>query len=203
MAVSDTTITLATFLKLQAPSGDVRLTMGGFLDYDGERYKSDHNIFGTVLSTGDFNNGFGDLAEGGALALAPNPDAALSDWYRADLVNAQVEIWWGEVNGKTVSNAKRLGDLLVDTVGIGLSEGSQTLSLGLISRPEKLFITNEGNVCSTRHHQRQYATERGFDNCTGVPGYLAWGVQAAPRASGGGGDGRKFSPGRANDERAF
>lgn len=195
MAVSDLAITLCEVLKLEVPGGDVRLSDGGFVDFGGERYNSEHPVFGTRVSTGDFQSGFGDLAEGGTLILAPNPDAALATWYRSDLEDARVRIWLGEVTGKTLNDAEQIGDLLVDTVSLELAAGVQLLKLGLIARSDKLFLRNEGNVCSTRHHQRQYPGERGFDNCTGTPGYLAWGVQAPqPRSSGGGGGFNGNSP---------
>lgn len=198
MAVTDDAITLVAFLKMEAPAGDVRLCDGGFIDFASERYESEHSVYGSLIGLNEFESGFGDLAEGGNLAFQPNPDAALSDWYRSDMEDARVRIWLGELDsdGVTVSSAELLADLLVDTVGIELLGGAQVLQLELISRSEKLFLINEGNVCSTRHHTQQFTGERGFDNCTGIPGYLAWGVAAPQATTAGSGGGGNDAPNR-------
>lgn len=191
MAVSDTAITLVRLVKMEAPNGDVLLSDGGFCDFDGERYESEHNIYGTLTNISALESGFGDQSESNNLVFAPNSDVNQFQWYRDDLEDSRVRVWMGELNEATneVQDARQLGDYLVDTVGLELSRGATALQLSLIARSEKLFLINEGNVCSTRFHQKQYPGELGFDNCTGVPGYLAWGVAAPQQGSSSGGGG--------------
>jgi hypothetical protein len=91
--------------------------------------------------------------------------------------------WLGELDsdGKTVINAKLIGDLLVDNLArtIG-ADGSLVLELPLIGRAEKLFLTNEGNVCSERMHKSVWSGEDGFNNCTDTPQPVAWGIASQP-----------------------
>jgi hypothetical protein len=103
-----------------------------------------------------------------------------------------VRFWLGELDtdGKTVISAELMADMLVDTIDrvIG-ADGSVTLELGLIGRAEKLFLVNEGNVCSERHHKSVWVGENGFNNCTDTVQPIAWGVASAPSGTFGGGSG--------------
>lgn len=188
MDVSDPVITLAFFLKLEFPDGDVRLCDGAFLDFGGERYEADHPVFGTVKDPGSIEDGFGDMAESGSLVLVPNPEAAVASWWRNDLFDCRMRAWLGEVDtdGKTVSSARLLHDLLVDSYqrvqGAG---GEDLLELSFIGRNEKFFLTNQGNVCSDRFHRSLYSGETGFAHCTDVTGFVAWGTERPPRGTGG------------------
>jgi hypothetical protein len=119
----------------------------------------------------------------------PDPDATVSDWWREDLFDTRLRLWIGEVNadGYTVSSATLLADWLVDNVERVQGAGGQDLlSLSLMSRSEKLFLLNEGNVCSDRHHQTVFTGERGFENCTDLMGFVAWGTANPQRTAGGG-----------------
>lgn len=194
MALTDTAITLAVFLKWEAPDGDVRICEGGFLDYDSERYTAEDAVFGALVSARPAEAAFGDAAEGGTLVFCPAPDATLTDWWREDLESTRVQAWLGEVDsdGKTVSSAEQLGDWLVDTVTREQEdEGSDLLTVELMGRAERLFLVNEGNVCSDRFHQSIYSGELGFVNCHDGPQTFAWGAAAppGPATSGAGGVG--------------
>lgn len=192
MALTDTSITLAVFLKWEAPDGDVRICEGGFLDYDSERYTAEDAVFGALVSARPAEAAFGDAAEGGTLVFCPAPDATLTDWWREDLESTRVQAWLGEVDsdGKTVSSAEQLGDWLVDTVTREQEdEGSDLLTVELMGRAERLFLVNEGNVCSDRFHQTVYPGELGFRNCTDAQQVFAWGVAGPSGGTVGGGGG--------------
>lgn len=192
MSATDRFVTLVWLMKFEAPGGDVNLCDGGFVDFDAgdgtERYSDRHATFGTLAAPDEAEAGFGDMAESGTLALVPAPGAALSSWYSNTLRDCRVRFWLGEVDsdGKTVIAAKLIGDFLVDTVSrtIG-ADGSVVLELGLIGRAEKLFLQNEGNVCSERFHKTVYAGEDGFNNCTDTPVPVAWGIASQPSGVGG------------------
>ena len=191
MSATDVAITLACFLKFEAPDGNVLLSDGGMLEYDSEEYTAYDDVFGAVYEPEAIEAAFGDLAEDSTLILAPNPDATLTDWYRTDLENCRVRVWMGEVDsdGYTVSTAEQLGDYTVDTIERRQSaSGQDLLVLGLIARTEKLFLKREGNVCSERFHKTVFSGEDGFNNCTDLRGYVAWGTES-PRAAGAGGGG--------------
>jgi hypothetical protein len=158
------------------------------LDFDSERYESLDGVFGTVRDTGSIEAGFGDQAEDGVLVLVPNPDADVADWWRSDLFDCRVRMWMGEVDadGITVSSATQLSDLLVDTAERVQGEGGEDLlSLELVGRGDKLFLTSTGNVCSDTYHQTVFPGELGFVNCTDLLGLLAWGAASPQRSAGG------------------
>lgn len=190
MSATDGAITLAAFLKMEAPDGDVLLCDGGTLVYDSETYSSYDAVFGTIQEAEDIEAAFGDAAEDATFVLAPNPDATVTDWWRSDLADSRVRVWLGEVDsdGVTVSTATQLADMLVDTIERRQSAGGEdVLVLGLIGRPEKLFLTSEGNVCSERFHKSVWSSEDGFNNCTDLRGFIAWGAASPPRGSSSGG----------------
>lgn len=179
MSGTDRTITLATFLKWEAPAGNVRLCDGGFVTFAAESYAALHPVFGAVQAFPEVSAGFGDAAEAGQLVLMPAPGATLTDWWRADLFGTRLRLWLGEVGSDlvSVSSATLLADWLVDNVTREQGPaGSNLLTLDLVSRSERLFLVNEGNVCSDRFHQTVYSGELGFKNCTDVQGYFAWGA---------------------------
>mgnify|MGYP005984018601 CR=1 FL=1 len=189
MAAGDVATTEVCLMKLELTNGTaVRLCDGGFIDFasDGtsERYECEHPVFGTIAAPGEHEVGFGDQAERGVIAFAPPGNVALTDWYGDHLLDARLRTWAGELDadGKTVGTAELLDDLLVDTYEqtIG-ARGSRLLELGFISRTERFFLRNEGNVCSSPFHQSIYPGELGFNNCTDKVGYLAWGALAPAR----------------------
>lgn len=187
MSGTDPVITIAGIIKFEAPDGDVLLCDGGFLDFASERYESSHVVFGTLREVAEIDAGFGDAAEDGTLALVPNPEATLTDWWRSDLFDCRIRTWMGDVDadGVTVSSATQLSDLLVDTAERVQGEGGEDLLiLELVGRGDKLFLTNEGNVCSDTYHQTVFTGETGFVNCTDLRGFLAWGAAAPPRSGG-------------------
>jgi hypothetical protein len=190
MSALDPVVTLIGLIKFEPPSGAVRLCDGGFAYFASEKYESVHPIFGTLAEPDEFVAAFGDMAEAGTLALIPAPGA--TGWFNPNLRNSRVRFWLGELDsdGKTVISAELMADMLVDTIDrlIG-ADGSVTLELGLIGRAEKLFLINEGNVCSERFHKTVWAGENGFNNCTDVQQPIAWGVASAPSGTSGFGSG--------------
>lgn len=190
MGATDPVIRLASIVKFEAPDGDVRLCDGGLLDFASERYESLDEVFGALREVSGPEAGSGDQAEDGTLVLVPNPEADLGDWWRTDLFDCRIRTWLGEVDadGVTVSSATQEADLLVDTAERVQGEaGEDLLVLELVGRGDKLFLTNEGNVCSDTFHQTVYAGELGFENCTDLRGFIAWGAASPPRSAGGAG----------------
>lgn len=184
MTATDRIITLAWLAKWSAPGGDVRLCNGGFVDHAGERYMAQHPVYGSVADWPELAIEIGDMAESATITLAPSPTATLSDWWRLDLFGTRLRLWHGEVAGDllTVPSAQLLGDYLVDNVSREqTADGGDLLVLDLIGRTERLFLSNEGNVCSDRFHKSVWAGEAGFANCTDVQGYFAWGAEDTPR----------------------
>jgi hypothetical protein len=183
MSGTDRAITLAVVLLWNAPDGDVQLCDGGQVDFDPGggvvRFAALDPVFGTVAEWPEITAQKGDLAESATIKFAPVPTATLADWWRGDLVGTRLRLWLGELDSDqlTMASGDRLADLLIATVGREQgADGSDLLVLDLTGRTERLFLTDEGNVCSDRFHQTVWAGELGFANCTDVGGKFAWGT---------------------------
>ena len=205
MSASEAVIHEVLLLQIEAPDGNVNLCGGGFIDFDAgnglERFDAEHPVYGVIVELDAFERAIKGQAESSSLALAPNPEAPLSAWYREDLAFARVRSWIGriEADGKTVLAADLLGDALVDYPARSIAEdGAQTLELALISRDQLLFFVNEGNVCSERFLKSVWPCEDGFNNCTDVQIPVPWGVAAPPQSGGAQSGGGGFSGGVIN-----
>lgn len=194
MAFEGRTITIAGLMELEFPAVTVRLCDGGFVDYASNRFTSKHATFGTIASADAIDEEVGGFAPGGLFTLTPDGDAPLADFFGPSFQNSPVRMWFGEVSDDdvTVSHAELVFEGFVDAQTWNPREG--TLSFEFISRADKLFLRNEGNVLSSAFHQLIWPGERGCDNCTDAPISVAWGVKSPPRGTttyvGGGGSGR-------------
>lgn len=185
-------IMLVGFLKWETGEGDVRLCDGGTLVFDSETYASRHATFGAISGFEPIGEGVGDEAPAGTLTFSPAPDAAPSTINTALLQGTRIRMWISEVNRETgeISGTPDLQlDNLVDVTKLRLGKNVYELAVDIVSRTERLFLLNEGNVLSGERHRGLYPDELGFNNAIGVPTVVAWGVVGAPRgtASSGGG----------------
>ncbi|HMO74580.1 MAG TPA: hypothetical protein PKD99_02240 [Sphingopyxis sp.] len=191
--------TRAVFAKLELPGGDVRLCDGGILKYAGEVYAERHPVWGAIAELPEVESGIDDLVPGGAIMLAPNPATPLSVLLADAVSGSRIRGWQGEVDPATgiVASARLLADLIVDAPRRVIARGRRLIALETMSRAERLFLANRGNVCSPRFHKSIWPGERGFDNCSDVEVAVAWGTENAPKGTGagggGGGGGRSFS----------
>jgi hypothetical protein len=191
MAASDTATSFAAVLLWEAPAGDVRLCDGGVVKFDpGDGtvvFEGDNATFGTVAAFDTIESGSGDTTDGGTLVFAPPSDATLSDWWRTDLENTRLRLWVGKMAADqvTLTGEELLADWLVDTGKRERGEGGvDLLSIEFMTRLEKLFEVNQGNVCSDAFHDTIWPGERGFENARDQRGFFAWGTEG-PRGSGG------------------
>lgn len=205
MSLSDRRLTLAAFMKLELPGGDVRLCDGGVLKFGGEEYAARHPIWGALAEVPPAESALGDFAPGGSIVLAVDPSAPRSTLLADAVRQSRVRAWWGEVDSasNTVTSATLLGDWVVDFPRLRVTRAGRLVSLQMITRAERLFLTNRGNVCSPRFHKSIWPGERGFDNCTDVPVQVAWGTQGAPAGSVGAGMMTGGSPGSIAGGRQF
>ena len=179
-------IILAGFLLWNTPAGDVRLVDGGTLAFNGEQYRASHPVFGSISDFQPINEGVGDEAPAGTLTFSPAPDADPSIVNSPALQGTRIRMWIGEVDGDTgqlTGPPDLMFDSIVDVTRLRLARGSKQLEVDIVSRAERLFLLNEGNVLSGEFHRSIYPNERGLDNAIGVPTVVAWGVTAQPRGT--------------------
>lgn len=189
MGLGDRVVGLAAFMKLELPGGDVRLSDGGALSFDGEIYQVRHPVWGSITEVPQGEASVAGMAPGGSIALAPNPVTAVSVLTDPAIDGSRVQAWFGEVDWSTgiASSPERLGDWFIDVTVQRIGRGSRVVVFELLTRIERMFLTNRGNVCSPRFHKSIYPGEKGFDNCTDVEVTVPWGTEAAPSGKTGGG----------------
>lgn len=179
-------IMLAGFIKWETGSGDVRLCDGGTLTYDSETYASRHGTFGAISGFDPIGEGVGDEAPAGTLTFSPDPDAAPGTINAATLQGTRIRMWISEIDrdtGEIIGTPDMQLDNIVDVTRLRLGKNVFELAVDIVSRTERLFLLNEGNVLSGEFHRRIYAGETGLDNAIGVPTVIAWGVTGAPRGT--------------------
>lgn len=194
-------ITLAGLLHWEAGSEDVRVVDGGTLTVGADVYTSRHSIFGAISGFEAINEGVGDEAPAGVLTFSPNPDADPYVINAPTLQGTRLRMWIAEVDGDdgtVIGTPDQMLDSIIDVTTLKVGRGSRQLQVNIISRAERLFLINEGNVLSGEAHRRIYPGELGLNNAIGVPTVVAWGVTGAPRGtatSGGGYSGGSTSAG--------
>jgi hypothetical protein len=177
---------LAGFLKWEAGDETVRLCDGGTLTFDSESYTSRHSIFGAIAGFMPINEGVGDEAPAGTLTFSPAPDADPYVINSPLLQGTRLRMWIAEIDrdsGLIIGTPDQMLDSIVDVTRLKLARGSMALEVDIVSRAERLFLINEGNVLSGEFHRRIYPGETGLDNAIGVPTTVAWGVAGQSRGT--------------------
>jgi len=185
MAFTGPAITLVGLLKIEMPLETVRLCDGGFCYFGGEKYTSRDAKWGTVAGIDPVTEGLGDEAPGGRIRFYP-PDATEADELTSGALQfSRIRGWLGELSsdGKTISHAEQLIDMLWDTSRLVLTAGQRSLDVTTISRAEKFFLSNEGNTLSDGFHRSIWGGELGLQNANGLTGQVAWGADSPPRGS--------------------
>lgn len=188
-------------LKIELPAATVRLCDGGFIDFDGETYRSTDPVFGGIASLQSLTEGVGEEIPALELSLNPAGDSAPADLSQPGFQKSAVRLWIGEydVDAGTLTGTP---DLLfygqIDQTVLRVGRNARDLSMTIVSTLERLFMRNEGNGLSPVFHKSVWPGETGHDNATGLTIPVAWGVERSPSASsagaayGGGGFGYRM-----------
>lgn len=175
-------------LKMELPTGDVRLCDGGFITFDSEVYTSKDAVFGSVGSLRPMSEGVGDEVPALELELLPDGSAEPGDLGQPGFQQSRCRLWLGEYDVDTglISGTPDLlfdGQLDQCTLKVDVSERS--LASTIVSTAERLFQRNAGNNLSDGWHESVWPGEKGHANATGLTVPIAWGVEAPPRSYGG------------------
>jgi hypothetical protein len=188
VAFSGVSIVLAGLIEIALPGGTVRLTDGGFVDWDGDMFTAEDAVFGAIESVEPVSEGISDEAPAGRLTLLPPKLAAASDLFRTDAQGSPIRFWMAEVDratGLLVGDPELMFDGLIDSMSVRSGKDGRQVDIEFMAAAEKLFMIREGNVLSTRFHQLAWPGEKGFDHCTGVQGGVPWGTPDPARGSSG------------------
>lgn len=199
MAFEGDVITLSGLAKFELPARDLRLCDSGFVYFDSEKYTSYDQDFGAIESVEPFSEATGDEATAASLTFLPSSVADAADLSSPAFQGSRIRFWIAEVNHSTgliSGTPELLADMVLDTTELRLGRGTRRLEMGLVDAGERLFLTNEGNTLSPRHHKAVWPGELGLDNATGKPVAVAWGVTAPPRGTtaGNGGGSSSYTP---------
>jgi hypothetical protein len=180
------TITIAGLAKITLPGRTLLLCDGGMVRWGGETYFSEDVEFGTIGAFGLQPDGLGGLAPGGQLTFIPASGAAAAALANPAFQNSRMQFWLAEMvrqTGFVVGSPVSLFDGLLKTATIRSARGTRRVEIPFVSRADRLFRNNQGNVCSDSFHQSVWPGELGLVNATGVPTTRAFGIEGPPRSS--------------------
>lgn len=193
MAFTDPVFTLAGLIEIVLPSRTVRLCDGGFIDWSGNLFTSQDDVFGTIESVSSVNENIGDEAPMGQLTLLPPDIVAAADLFQPDAQGSAMRFWMAEVNpatGLLLGTPELQFSGFLDTLTLRAAKGSRKVEISFIAEAERLFWTKEGNVLTPRFHSTVWPGELGLDFATGVQLAVPWGIAGPGRGTlsmGGGG----------------
>jgi hypothetical protein len=184
------TLALIGLLKIELPDATVRLCDGGFIEFDGETYRSTDPVFGGIASLQSLTEGVGEEIPALELTLNPSGDSAAADLSQPGFQKSAVRLWVGEydVDAGTLTGTP---DLLffgqIDQTILRIGRSARDLAMTIVSTLERLFMRNEGNTLSPTFHKSVWPGELGHDNATGLTINDAWGVESSANAYSGAG----------------
>lgn len=176
------TIALIGLLKIELPTGDVRLCDGGFITFASEVYRSAHPTFGALAALENLEEGVGDEVPALKLTLNPDGSAVPADLSQPGFQTSRVRLWMAEYSQTTnaiIGTPDLLFDGQIDQTIITVGRDRRDLDMTVVSTAERLFNRNEGNSLNATWHKSIWSGETGHDEATGLTIPVAWGVESA------------------------
>lgn len=186
---------LAGLLKIELPTGTVRLCDGGRVIWGAESYAAKDATFGTIDGLDGLNEGIGDEVPALSLRLLPAGDAAPADLTQPGFQTARTRLWIAEVDettGAVVGTPDPQFDGQLDQGTLTVGKDSRELEFTVVSMAERLFNRADGNSLSPTFHKSVWSGETGHDQANGLTIPVAWGAEA-PAVSGGAYGGGNFT----------
>lgn len=187
-------IGLTGLVQIEFPEYTVRLCDGAFFPFEGNTFRSEDAVFGTLGSVEPLSEGVGDSVPALQMTLLPpegTPPATLS---QPGYQTSRVRFWIAEFDADTgqITSADIQFDGQVDQTVLEASDRDRKLIMSVVSLAERLFEGNLGNTLNPTFHKSIWPGERGHDNATGLAIPVAWGTEGpgsggSSRGSGGGG----------------
>lgn len=182
-------IRVTGLVRIALPNHTIRLSGGGWLDFDNgtglgaERYMATDEIFGTIASIANQSEGSNDAAPGGTITFLPSSNAAVAALSAPGMQSSPIEFWQVEIDsvtGQPIGAELMMSGKLDYTLSKG-SRGTRELEMGFIGEGDWLFSQDEGNRLSDFWHQQWWPGELGMSNITGVARQSSWGVESPTR----------------------
>lgn len=182
------TVGLIGLCKIELPAATIRLTDGGFIQWDTEIYTSKDEVFGTIASIEELTEGVDAEVPALDVAMIPSGTAAAAELSQPGFQRSRVRFWLAEYDratGLLDGEPDILFDGQIDQTSLTAGRSARELAMTIVSAAERLFERNIGNSLSPSFHKSIWPGETGHDNATGLGAPVAWGVEAPPSTSGG------------------
>lgn len=183
-----TALALVGLLKMELPTGTVRLCDGGFIVWGGETYRAKDATFGALAGIDPLAEGAGQAVPLLDLKFIPPGDVDADDLSQPGFQQSRVRLWLAEFDaaaGTVSGTPDLLFDGQVDQTVLGLEAagdgGAQrVLAMSVVASAERFFEGNLGNSLNGTWHKSVWSGELGHDNATGLSLPVAWGAEAQP-----------------------
>lgn len=178
---------LTGLLRIELPERTLRFSDGGFIEFQGETYRSKDDVFGTIGAAQPLSEGVGDSVPALQITLLPPDTTAPAALSRPGHQTARVRFWIVEYDPETgaVLSSNQSFDGQVDQTLLTVGRRTRELTMTIVSLAERLFEGNIGNSLSPNWHKSVWPGELGHDNASGLTIPVAWGTEA-PRRGGSG-----------------
>lgn len=197
MSFAGQALKLCTILRIDLPTHSIRLSEGGEVDYDGDRYAPIDSVFGQIVSFQDFTSGQGDEAPAFEVTwgVEDRTQAAglCNPSIQGSFVNWRVLAINRDTNAVTADQHIFTG--LVDNAEIVLDVESYEVRMGFATEIDRFLNTDKGNRLNRSFHRSVWPGETGLDLMTGTTVPVPWGDERRNSYSGGRGG---SSTGRIN-----
>lgn len=196
MSFAGPTATLCLLLRIQLPQRTITLCDAGEIDYNGERYTSEDDVFGVVSDFSDYSSGNADEAPAFDLTWSVKNATSAVALTQPEIQGSPVQ--WRIVSIIRETNAIISDHLifsgLVDNAEIQISNDAYLLVMGFATQLDRLLKTDKGNRLNRSFHRKVRPGEAGLDLMTGTTINADWGDKALVGSRGGGGGGQPFNP---------
>jgi hypothetical protein len=198
-----TRIGLTGLLKIELPDRTLRFCDGGFIEYEGEMYRGEDEIFGTIGQLRTMAESVGDIVPALTVTLLPPDTTAAIEISQPGNQTARARIIIAEYDPETglpITGRTEFDGQLDQTV-LTAGGGRKDLTASIVSLGERLFERNIGNTMNPQWHKSNFPGELGHDNATGLGRPVAWGTEAPGGGQVFGGGGNSEPPNRNVDFR--
>ncbi|GLQ20398.1 hypothetical protein ACFFUB_02370 [Algimonas porphyrae] len=191
MSYAAAIVKLCAVLRIDLPGHAVRLSEGGEVDYEGDRYTPIDSVLGIVEGFDDVTSGAADEAPAFELVWGVRDIAAAVLLSTPASQNAHAE--WRVLAVDTATNAILADEPIfigrVDSTELVGDLNQYSMRMGFTTELDRLLNTDKGNRLNRSFHRSVWPGEAGLDLMTGTTVPVPWGDATRSSRGGGGGGG--------------
>lgn len=189
-------------IQIDFPIGTVRLSEAGFINWDGDVFRSSDDTFGVVGGVGQLSEGVGEEIPVFDLELLPPGSTSPAELSQPGYQTSPVNFWLAEYDPSTgliVGEPDLQFSGQIDQTTLEFGADRRLLTMSIVSGTAQLLERSIGNALTSSWHKSIWPGETGHDQATGLGLAIAWGVEGPGARAGGsfgvpGGGGGYFNP---------